>query len=61
MEELKPCPFCGSDILEMDRELAEFDNQAERWFITCYECPCQGVIGDDKQEAIEAWNKRTTG
>lgn len=51
-EELKSCPFCGGETLEMDRNNGE-------WFVTCYECPCQGVEGNlTREQAIKAWNTR---
>ena len=55
MDDLKPCPFCGSHILEVDR-FPHHDSTL--WFITCYECPCQGVEHKEKEEAIKAWNTR---
>ena len=55
---LKPCPFCGGKLLEMDR----FDRG---WFVTCYECPCRGVEGSGRgftrEEAIKEWNTRYEG
>lgn len=63
MDELKPCPFCGAEILDMDYDYIpnKDDRLSNReWWITCYECPCQGVrIVGTKKEAIKAWNQRT--
>lgn len=59
MTKLKPCPFCGSDILEMDKAQNPYSNFDDHfWFVTCYQCPCQGVEAKTKEEAIKAWNTR---
>ena len=53
MAELKPCPFCGSkNCLYIEREV-------EAWFIYCCNCHTSGPWTQDKQEAIEVWNKRS--
>ena len=57
MDELKPCPFCGSNTLELDKEISPTGDYSI-WFVTCYDCPCQGVRGDTREEAIKAWNTR---
>ena len=56
-EVLKPCPFCGSTILEMDRDSTEHDDKPY-WFITCYECSCQGVVEQNRGDVIKVWNRR---
>ena len=42
-EELKPCPFCGSEILELDRNLSNINDFGWYWFVSCYDCPCRGM------------------
>lgn len=48
-EELKPCPFCGSDemIIEYHHEL---------WGVNCI-CGCS-IVDDVKKYVIEKWNTR---
>jgi len=58
--ELKPCPFCGTDPT-IDHLLGD-NNCVERWVITCHGIHCPAfqvtVIEYDEQDAIEAWNRR---
>ena len=57
MNEIMPCPFCGSDA-EIKTWWGGF---AERRYITTVACTrCRGNSGKWKQKpkAIEAWNKR---
>ena len=51
-DKLKPCPFCGG--------LAEYISEFSTEAVFCSVCPA--AIEDyscDKNELIEAWNKRT--
>ena len=53
MEELKPCPFCGSE--------AEYYSECEMIKVRCsnYDCWCALVTWfDEPEEATEEWNKR---
>ena len=60
MADLKPCPFCGSEVLEMDK--GDLHDDCDLWwYITCYDCPCQGVEALSKNEVIKAWNTRAEG
>lgn len=54
MDELKPCPFCGSD--EDIRVVSEY---SEAFYVYCLTCTSCGPSGATSQEAIEAWNRRT--
>ena len=51
MEELKPCPFCGSELTQMTSYLGE-------WWVVCCECFCSTAMETTEKEAIKAWNKR---
>lgn len=51
MTELKPCPFCGSEVNKI-----RYDNL---WFVRCYACGAIGGIREDEDECIDVWNTRT--
>lgn len=61
-EKLKPCPFCGrgatlEEIEPHKHENAILPDHPGSWFV---ECRCGvAMIGDDKQEVAERWNRRT--
>ena len=48
---LKPCPFCGSTIVEMDDNAAPF-------FVVCLHCQASGPMYDSWNAAATAWNRR---
>lgn len=52
MNDLKPCPFCGNETIE----IATF-NQAT-WFYECIECLATGGVSTSKLIALKAWNTR---
>jgi len=60
-DELKPCPWCGiTDSIKPLDLIDEFADEDESQIIVMY-CSCCGAQGPhsfDKEEAIEAWNKR---
>ena len=61
MAELKPCPFCGGEA-KMSENTTDPTNSFEFGWIGCQKCRCfinyyNNIRG--RQEAIEAWNKRT--
>lgn len=49
--ELKPCPFCGHD----GRVVADGEGN---YMVQCNECSASTGWCVDKEEAIEAWNRR---
>jgi Lar family restriction alleviation protein len=50
MDKLKPCPFCGGE--------AVLKQISDRWTVHCSQ-HCAGTrIFNDKQKAIDAWNRR---
>ncbi len=54
MSELKPCPFCGkSSAIRVEQETEEV------FFVACYDCCASGPYMPSKQQAIDAWNKRS--
>lgn len=55
MSDLKPCPFCGGE--------AKLDIFADMYVVHCknYGCQCQTTAHCRKEDAVEAWNRRTGG
>lgn len=57
MNELKPCPFCGSKDVEVTAFLP-FGYPGISKVVTCDNCGCQGPLSSTETEAIEKWNDR---
>lgn len=67
MTELNPCPFCGSDNVQVEiSNLPEIFHRKNSW-VHCNQCNTDGpFIGrpesfdfdDVKKLAVEAWNTR---
>jgi len=53
MTELKPCPFCGS-------KAEIYQDYEGSWTIECTVCFARSWPRKDKEQAIEAWNRRAT-
>ena len=49
MEQIKPCPFCGSDDLSVLGSI-------NKSYVRCGKCYAYGPDGKDNEEAIERWN-----
>lgn len=69
MSDLKPCPFCGGDDVNMGVRPHFREGKGNGWTVLCADCG--GSIGyierpdghfyaeyDTKSEAIAAWNSR---
>lgn len=58
-EELKSCPFCGSEKVECfwDDPYDGYHGNLGRYRITCCHC-CVEIERKEKQSVIEAWNRR---
>lgn len=55
IEELKPCPFCGSDCVG----LASADRKDSKLkHVGCFNCGACGAVFFNEKEAISAWNRR---
>lgn len=51
MEELKSCPFCGSEKVAVDYAVGEF-------WISCSKCMCATPLCRTEREAEYIWNQR---
>ena len=49
---LKPCPFCGSEELDIDF------NAADKYFVYCIGCGASGRDERTIEKAKEVWNRR---
>ena len=58
MEELKPCPFCGGNDIQIDKMESFWDKNETSWRVLCIDCIAE-TAGDTKEQAIAAWNRRT--
>lgn len=55
MNELKPCPFCGSKAAF--RYVSAFPRR--KCWISCLGCSCMTAVFASEEEATTFWNKRT--
>ena len=53
-EKLKPCPFCGSDDLEMEGSIMS------SYYVRCRKCGAGGgvMFPDNEENAVKMWNAR---
>ena len=59
MEKLKPCPFCGHNVI-IDT-MTIISSHGLRKTVPIIVCQCGGImLGLSEQEAIEAWNRRAS-
>ena len=49
--ELKECPFCKEDEIELYESVAEV-------IAYCLHCGARGPLAHDEESAIKAWNRR---
>lgn len=56
--ELKPCPFCGCDLIKTECIPCVESSTGFFYSVRCINC-YSGTDGfDHEEEAIEAWNRR---
>lgn len=56
IDELKPCPFCGSGDVEIEYLDKEFHDHY--MFVRCKSCEASSAIYFTRKRAIAAWNRR---
>ena len=54
-EELKPCPFCGSDDIDVTYTYIE---GGVDYYAECTDCYCRGAWEPTPEKARAAWNSR---
>lgn len=68
MDKLKPCPFCGGRVAIAENTAPRLYRPVKNhpYYICCYSCDLlfgydvdYGGEFDSKEEAAEAWNRRT--
>ena len=59
-QKLKPCPFCDSEYVNVNRHLymMEYGCAMGDLFVKCENCGGCGPSKDSEEEAIKAWNRR---
>jgi len=58
MKELKPCPFCGSDMVEFVPDEKQLIKNTTTGFIWCYCCDFTSDSFYNKKIATRKWNRR---
>ena len=59
MEELKPCPFCGSGRVNVIEH--KFHHLINSFGVKCFNCKTESYqFFDSRKETIEAWNRRAS-
>ena len=59
MEALKPCPFCGSNEVEIDSAGHPFEGRVDIW-VACEGCGTSSQIVDAVEKARSLWNTRAS-
>lgn len=55
-EELKPCPFCGSDQVSVS--IGETGVGGDFYYVECEKCAGMCGSSSKQEDAVKAWNKR---
>ncbi len=56
MEDLKNCPFCGSE--NIDESIGLNGGHIQAYYIECINCAASSEMFVEKEKAIKAWNTR---
>jgi len=59
---LRPCPFCGSNHVELKRHSirALGDSRKHWWYVICNNCgiKLENITDDSMQNTVNSWNVR---
>lgn len=60
MNDLKPCPFCGSKNIELAQKTVFTQNipVGIDWYVLCNGCCSSSGLFISDHDAINAWNRR---
>ena len=50
---LEPCPFCGSNNVELVN-----GTHYDIAFVECGDCTAKGPVEEDEDDAVDNWNQR---
>ncbi len=54
---MKPCPFCGSKLLEICDSMLDYDSVV----VLCIKCKAEGPKADSEKAAVAKWDERVEG
>ena len=52
MDDLRECPFCGSTNVQVRGAFARY--------VICRDCEAATGLYDNREDAVKAWNRRST-
>lgn len=64
--EWAPCPFCGEDEGEINSEepiysaVLKQELTTRHFYVGCRSCSCEGPPGFTEEDAVRAWNTRSS-
>lgn len=56
---LKPCPFCGSDDLDLMETCSGIGGLSGEYYVTCWSCYAEGGKEKTRKKAKQGWNRRS--
>lgn len=60
MNDIKPCPFCGTKPRKKDvHDGWKILDTEKRRYVECPTCGARGPLDENKVRAVDAWNVRT--